>query len=348
MTIGVVSARRLGTDVLLRTLALRPEHHVLWVANSGPEAIECCRSSGTPDLILMDLVEGMDVVDATRRVMESAPCAILLVTASVRVNAGRVFEAMGHGALDVVEMPAAAATGSGDGAEQLLAKLAVISRLLGKTDRLHRASAAASRTGLPPVLHPLVAIGASAGGPAALAELLRRLPKDFPAAIVVVQHVEAQFAAGLAHWLGQQSSLPVTLAKEGQRPSIGTVLLAGTNDHLVLTAASKLSYTPEPRDYVYRPSVDVFFETVSRVWRGPAVGVLLTGMGRDGAQGLKALRDRGYHTIAQDHASCAVYGMPKAAAALNAAVEILPLLRIAPRLIREVERLNHSLACAMP
>ena len=111
------------------------------------------------------------------------------------------------------------------------------------------------------------------------------------------------------------------------------MLLAGTRDHLELKTADRVGYTVEPRDYVYRPSVDVFFQSVSRLWRGDVVGVLLTGMGRDGALGLKALRTRGHYTIAQDEATSAVYGMPKAAAMLKAAVDILPAERIASKLM---------------
>ena len=179
---------------------------------------------------------------------------------------------------------------------------------------------------------PLVAIGASAGGPAVLAHLLRRLPRAFPAAIVIIQHMDADMASGMAAWLGQDSAVTVRLATEGDRPTPGVALIAGTGDHLVLKGPNRLGYTPEPREYVYRPSVDAFFMSVSRVWRDAAVGVLLTGMGRDGAAGLKAMRDRGFHTIAQDAATSAVYGMPKAAARLDAAVDILPIDRIATRL----------------
>ena len=114
-----------------------------------------------------------------------------------------------------------------------------------------------------------------------------------------------------------------------------------------MTATSDWLYTPEPRDYAYRPSVDVFFQSVSRLWPAQAVGVLLTGMGRDGAVGLKALRNQGHHTIAQDEASSAVYGMPKAAAALNAAVEILPISRIAASVVSEVGKLSPTLVCTL-
>ena len=184
----------------------------------------------------------------------------------------------------------------------------------------------------------LIAIGASAGGPAALAGVLKGLPKDLSAAIVIIQHVDPQFASGMAEWLSQHSALPVRVAAEGDRPTAGIVLIAGTQDHMRLKAADRLGYTAEPRDYVYRPSVDVFFQSVSQHWRGHAIGVLLTGMGRDGALGLKALRDKGHHTIAQDEASSAVYGMPKAAVTLKAAVDILPMTGIASRLVDVLAR----------
>jgi two-component system, chemotaxis family, response regulator WspF len=184
----------------------------------------------------------------------------------------------------------------------------------------------------------LVAIGSSAGGPAALATILAALPADFPAAIVIIQHLDPQMAAGMASWLAGQCTLPLTIAAAGDVPERGRVLLAASNDHLVLQPSGRLAYTPEPRETVHRPSVDVFFESVSSHWRDRAVGVLLTGMGRDGAQGLRTLRDAGHHTIAQDRDSSAVYGMPKAAAALDAAVDILPVTRIAPRLIRLVQQ----------
>jgi chemotaxis response regulator CheB len=180
----------------------------------------------------------------------------------------------------------------------------------------------------------LVAIGASAGGPAALAKLLSDLPSTFPAAIVIVQHVDVQFAAGLAGWLGQQTALEVRLAVEGDRPRPGTVLLAGRDNHLVLTSPTRLGYTLEPADCSYRPSVDVFFKSANRLWPGHLIGLVLTGMGRDGAEGLLALRRGGHHTIAQDEKSSAVYGMPKAAMELEAAEEVLALNKIGPRLTK--------------
>src|SRR5439155_13483432 len=144
----------------------------------------------------------------------------------------------------------------------------------------------------------------------ALATVLGRLPETFRASLVIVQHVDAQFMSGLAEWLDYQTPLRVRLAREGDRPQPGTVLLAGSENHLAFASPARLIYTPHPTDCSYRPSVDVFFNSVKKFWRGDVIGVLLTGMGRDGADGLLALRRRGHHTIAQDKATSAVYGMP--------------------------------------
>ena len=333
MKIGIVNDMSLAVEALRRVVALKPEHELIWVARNGVEAVDQC-AARTPDLVLMDLIMPvMDGVEATRRIMAATPCAILVVTASVGTNAGRVFEAMGHGALDAVNTPT---LGSGDPAvtaAPLLKKIDNIARLLGNGKTPPRPAARIAQAPSTNAAGWLLAIGASAGGPAALKTLLADIPGDFPAAIVIVQHVDELFAAGMAAWLGRDSKLPIRVAREDESPQAGTVLLAGTNDHLRLKTAKRLGYTAEPREHFYRPSVDVFFESVVQLWPNRAVGVLLTGMGTDGAQGLKALRNKGHHTIAQDRASSAVYGMPKAAAALDAAVEILPLDRIAPKLV---------------
>jgi two-component system response regulator WspF len=242
-----------------------------------------------------------------------------------------VFEAMGYGALDVVDTPAIGGGNPQEAAAPLLRKIMNIGWLIG--DHSNRVRSAPSSHRHSSSRQHLVAIGSSAGGPAALEVLLKGLPRDFSAAIVLVQHVDQVFAAGMAEWLASASGLDVRLAQEGEPPQSGTVLLAGTNHHIRLLKNGTLAYTAEPVNEIYRPSIDVFFESVASYWSGDAVGVLLTGMGRDGAQGLKLMRQQGYLTIAQDQQSSAVYGMPKAAAAIDAAVEVRPLDKIAPRLL---------------
>jgi two-component system response regulator WspF len=263
--------------------------------------------------------------------MAQTPCAIVIVTVDRQQNVHRVFEAMGHGALDVVDTPALGAGNAQEAAAPLLRKIMNIGWLIG--DKGNRERSAPSPTRSPGPRQSLIAIGSSAGGPAALEILLKGLPRDFSPAIVLVQHVDQVFAAGMAEWLGSASGLNVRLAQEGEPPQGGTVLLAGTNHHIRLLKNGTLAYTAEPVNEIYRPSIDVFFESVASYWNGDAVGILLTGMGRDGAQGLKLMRQQGYLTIAQDQQSSAVYGMPKAAAAIDAAVEIRPLEKIAPRLL---------------
>jgi chemotaxis response regulator CheB len=329
MRIGIVSESAATVQSLLEQVTGGSHHRVVGTARNAAEAVEmCCRNR--PDVVLLDLsVTEPGCVETTRRIMAGAPCAILVVTDSVAANAERVFDAMGAGAIDAVAM-AAEPSGLSSGPHLLLSKLDLISRLIGDADRPSRAGEPVT-SGFGATR--LVAIGASAGGPAALTAILGALPGDFPAAVAIVQHLDEQFANGLVEWLGQYSTLPVRIAGEGDLVRPGVVVVAGTGNHLVLTSAERFGYTPHPAEHVYRPSVDVFFESVNRKWQGDAIGVLLTGMGRDGARGLKALRDTGHHTIAQDEASSALYGMPKAAAAMHAAAEILSIERIAGRLL---------------
>ncbi|MCR8932909.1 MULTISPECIES: chemotaxis response regulator protein-glutamate methylesterase [Pseudomonas] len=331
MRIAIVNDMPLAVEALRRALAFEPAHQVVWVARNGAEAVQLC-AENTPDLILMDLIMPiMDGVEATRRIMAETPCAIVIVTVDRQQNVHRVFEAMGHGALDVVDTPAVGGGNPQEAAAPLLRKILNIGWLIG--DKAPRTRPAPTPQRSSASRQRLVAIGSSAGGPAALEVLLKGLPKDFSAAIVLVQHVDQVFAAGMAEWLAGASGLDVRLAREGEPPQSGAVLLAGTNHHIRLLKNGTLAYTAEPVNEIYRPSIDVFFESVANYWNGDAVGVLLTGMGRDGAQGLKLMRQQGYLTIAQDQNSSAVYGMPKAAAAIDAAVEIRPLERIAPRLL---------------
>jgi chemotaxis response regulator CheB len=332
MKIGIANDLPLATQLLRRVALLHPGASIAWTARDGVEAVAMCAKE-TPDLILMDLVmPNMDGVEATRQIMAKTPCAILVVTTSIDINADRVFGAMGCGALDAVDSPVLGKKDLREAAAPLLGHIDRVAQIIASRNRRLVAKAPPRRPQEDTYNGRMVAIGASAGGPAALAQLLSGLPKEFRAAIVVVQHVDEKFVDGMAGWLNQISPLPVRVAKEGDRPVVGTVLLAGSGDHLEFKTADKLGYSPEPRDVAYRPSIDVFFESISRKWKGQTAAVLLTGMGRDGAVGLRALRDRGIHTIAQDEKSSAVYGMPKAAAELDAAVDVLALDQIAPKL----------------
>lgn len=334
MRIAIVNDSPMAVEVLVRLLTRAAGHELAWTARDGPEAIAACRDD-LPDLILMDLVmPGPNGVETTRRIMAETPCPILIVTGSVDRNTSKIFDALGAGALDVVATPVLGINGHGEGGEALLGKIKIISRLVTGRNPSPASIPALQVTGTVPAQNRLIAIGSSAGGPSALATVLSGLPKDFPAAIVIIQHVDTQFSALLSQWLNGQSALPVRIAGDGDYPEPGTVLLAGGNDHLIFSGPRRLCRTAQPESCCYRPSVDVFFESVARHWKGETAGVLLTGMGRDGAKGLKTLRDHGALTIAQDQATSTVYGMPKAAAEIGAAAEVLPIDQIASRLIR--------------
>jgi two-component system, chemotaxis family, response regulator WspF len=327
MRIAIVNDMPIAVEALRRVVSSVSSYEMAWIARDGAEAVERC-ARDTPDLILMDLqMPVMNGVEATRNIMARSPCAILIVTSTVGGHAPDVFEAMGYGALDAICTPVLGRGGDPAGGTELLNKIARIGRLIGKPTP-------------PPSPHilipPLLAIGASTGGPQALVALLSQLPDDFSAATVIVQHVDESFAPGLAEWLDQQVYLPVSVAIAGDRLAAGKVVIAATNDHLILQLNLTLQYVQEPIDYSYRPSVDVFFQSVAQHWPRPGAAVLLTGMGRDGAEGLKALRAAGWHTIAQDRESCAIYGMPKAALELDAAVEILPIEAIASACARKL------------
>jgi len=331
MRIALVNDVPMAIEAMRRIVVSSPEHQIAWTAMDGAQALAWCRRD-RPDLILMDLImPHMNGVEATSRIMAECPCAIVVVTASVSCSCSAVFQAMGAGALDAVNTPVLEHLQGSTGGAQLLAKIETVRRLIGPATPKAFLTPRSAAEAASPEEH-LIAIGASAGGPAALAAILAGLPRGFSCPIVVVQHVDAEFAPALASWLNDQSALEVRLARTNDMPRSGTVLLAAGDKHLVLTERGTLTYAAEPAECLYQPSVDVFFTSVRDHWSGGVTGVLLTGMGRDGAQGLLELRRAGHVTIAQDQTSSAVYGMPKAAAQLDAASEILSLERIGSRI----------------
>jgi two-component system, chemotaxis family, response regulator WspF len=331
MRIAIVNDLALAREAMRRVILSSKAHQLAWTASDGHQALDRCLND-RPDLVLMDLfMPRMDGVAAIRRIMAQCPCPILVVTGSVTGNCAQVFEAMGAGALDAVNTPVLEWPGSCKGSSNLLAKIETIRKLIGiPASQIIQEPPSSPEADV--ALGRLIAIGASAGGPAALARILTYLPASFGSAMVIIQHVDAQFAPALANWLDDQTPLRVRLAQDGDLPTPGTILLAGRDQHLVLRPNGRLAYTAQPDDHPYRPSVDVFFNSIRQNWAGTVTGVLLTGMGRDGARGLLNLCQAGHHTIAQDQASSAVYGMPAAAAQLKAAAEILNLEQIGLRL----------------
>jgi two-component system, chemotaxis family, response regulator WspF len=321
--------------ILRQVVASEPVYTLAWTTGNGVEALGKCRRD-PPDMLLVDLaLAGMDGARFICDVMKEKPCAILVLSDAIDQQAGKVFEAMGCGALDAIATPSLHENGLVKGGNVLLKKMATMAKLLGSATKPLRSGTPGTRSELDR-LSPLVAIGSSTGGPKALATILSALPKTLDAAIVICQHVDLQFAQGLAQWLHSQTPFTVALAGEGMRPQSGVALVAGTNDHLVLGKDLAFHYTAEPRDYPYRPSVNAFFESLQKYWPRKDLAILLTGMGRDGGEGLVSLRKAGWHTIVQDEKTSIVYGMPAAAVELGGAVEILPLEMIAEAILKKI------------
>ena len=337
MNLAIVNDVPAIVALLKLVIEKHSKHSVLWTAEDGREAVRMA-AQDRPDLILMDLVmPTMDGVDSTRAIMQETPCAILLVTASIDHNAHMVFEAMTHGALDATTIPTLSGPTAKQEIENFLYKISIIEKLIAAPRNRQARQLSKDRwRDHGEYTYPLIAIGSSTGGPGALAQILAQFPADFPAPIVIVQHVDKQFSADLANWLDGQCDLTVRLARSGDIPRAGCALLAGGDKHLFMARDGSLGYTENPKELVHRPSIDVFFTSILQYWGNPIIGVLLTGMGRDGANGLLQLRKKEMLTIAQDQATCAVFGMPKAAIALGAAKKILPLDEIANVILQEI------------
>lgn len=336
MRIAIVNHNKKLTDILRTVIDSQPTYEIIWVASSGVEALEKALKN-RPDLILIELnLPVIDGTSVTQKIMKETPCAILIVTEGITKNAAKVFEAMGNGALDAATMPTLDNRGHIKGGDELLKKINTIEKLIIKNDiNLKETQKTVDLISKPSF--PIIAIGSSTGGPKALSEVISRMPANIGASIVIVQHVDVQFSNSLVEWLASQSRLRITVAKTNRRPEIDTVYVAGTNNHLVLTADYTFRYVVEPKDNPYRPSIDEFFFSLASHWQNSGVAVLLTGMGRDGAQGLLALKKAGWHTIAQDKKTSIVYGMPKAAVDINAAQEILPIEHISDAIIRHIK-----------
>jgi two-component system chemotaxis response regulator CheB len=321
---------------IVEILDADPELEVVGEAENGRDAILLCRTL-RPDVISLDMMlPVMTGLAVTEYVMAHFPIPILIVSASL--NRGELFhtyDALAAGAIDVLEKPAGGAE-AGDWAVQLVTALKRVSRIKAITHPRLRLGAAGAKPPPPARKCDLAVIGASTGGPAAVVEILRALPPRFPVPLLLVVHIGAQFGKAFADWLDGQSMHPVSAAAGGETLSAlcGRVVMAPADRHMIVGDGA-LHLSDAAERHSCRPSVDVLFESVARERGATAAACLLTGMGRDGAQGLLAIRQAGGLTIAQDEASSVIYGMPREAALLGAAERVLPLAQIGPALAAE-------------
>ena len=327
---------------LVELLAADPELAVVGEAEDGRRAIELCLAL-QPDVITLDMMlPVMTGVAVTEYLMAHRPTPILIVSASTnRGELHRTYDALAAGAVDVFDKPV---DGGGDEAwareliarVKLVARIKVITHLRGKLGATPGAAPDGDVARGGP--RRLVAIGGSTGGPSAVVRILRQLPATFPCPILLVLHIGQPFGLALADWLDAQTGLRVRPAVDGERLAAvpaGHVIMASPDRHLRLTAG-QLRFDDGPPLHSCRPSIDVLFGTLAASAGAATVACLLTGMGRDGAAGMRALRDAGALTIAQDEATSVIFGMPREAIALGGAEHVLPLDRIAPTVLRAV------------
>ncbi|MDP2795130.1 MAG: chemotaxis-specific protein-glutamate methyltransferase CheB [Sulfurisoma sp.] len=330
----------IALHILQRLLSRSPDIQVVGTAADGREALDLLPALN-PDVICTDLhMPVMDGLELTRAVMASQPRPILVVSVSVEPGSVNVFRLLEAGAVEVYPKPRAILEADQEKlARELASKIRIVAGVL--VFRRKEAAMPAPAPPLPPQpslslpSHApvrIVAIGASTGGPLALREILSRLPAGFQAPVVCVQHIGEGFLSEMVAWLAEVSPLPVKKAAQGETPQAGVVYFTPGDVHLEFDDDGRFALTQAPPCDGYRPSATVTLRAAARCFGAGAVGVLLTGMGRDGAEGMADIAAAGGVTLAQDEASSVVYGMPRAAVELGAARHVLPLEQIAPAL----------------
>ena len=300
---------------IARMLNAAPDVEVVGTAADGLEGIELARTLH-PDVITLDIqMPRLDGLETLRRLAPDFPAAVLLLSSLTQGGAEVTLRGLELGALDFVDKSSVQGPMNMlDLQDELLTKV----RALATRSRRQAAAAALH---VPPepwgaARALAVAIGTSTGGPAALQALIPALPADFPAAVLVVQHIPRGFSRSLADRLAAKSALPVREAEDGELVQPGHVLLAPAGLHMKLRRRGttvRVALDEEPRAALHRPSVDVLMNAVARVYGARAMGVVLTGMGSDGTVGLRAIRDAGGRTLAESEESAVIFGMPKAA-----------------------------------
>jgi two-component system chemotaxis response regulator CheB len=329
-------------EMLAQILASDESIEVVGMAKDGKEAVEAVVRL-RPDLVTMDIhMPVMDGLEATEKIMAYTPTPILVVSSSVYGEGmGRAFDALAIGALEVIKKPEpkewAALESIGRDVirrVKILSRVRVITHIRGRRSPAHGRDVVERRGG-PAGRVSLVAIGSSTGGPSALLNVLGRLRADFPTPVVIAQHIADGFVPGLAGWLDAGCKMKVVAAEDGAEVEPGVAYLAATGSNMEVDGRT-VRFTQPKTGQLYVPSADTLFESVARGYARNAAGVLLTGMGADGAKGLKTLHDRGAPTIAQDEETSTVWGMPKAAIDIGAAGKVLAVHDIAEELERLV------------
>ena len=328
----VVEDSAVVRELLCMILSSDREVVVIGTAGNGAEAVDAVADQ-RPDVITMDIhMPVMDGFESTRRIMETHPTPIVIVSGNTLANElDTSFRALEAGALTLLPRPPGPTHRDYETAARALIRTVKLMSEIKVVRRLpRRKPEPAERPVRVPASIEAVAIGASTGGPAALREIFSVLPRDLPFPLLVVQHIGTGFLAGFVDWLSQVSAIPIHLAIEGEPLLPGTAYVAPEGVHLGVTRGRRVLLSDAMPEHGARPSVSYLFRTCSEIFGDRLLGVLLTGMGRDGAQELGMLKSRGALTVAQDKGSSIVFGMPGEAIRIGAAGKVLALEEIGP------------------
>jgi two-component system, chemotaxis family, protein-glutamate methylesterase/glutaminase len=317
-------------DFLIYILNADPGICVVGSASNGEEALEAVKHY-RPDVITMDIhMPKMDGIEATRRIMETLPVPIVIVSGSTDPHENtKTFRAMEAGALAVLIRPPGIGHPDHEASVRELVQTVI---LMSEVKVVRRWPQTRYRSDMPstpaalvdrPAKVKVVAMGASTGGPPVLQTILAMLPRDFPLPVLIVQHIASGFVTSFVQWLAQTSSLPMHVAEHGEYVAGGHVYVAPDEFQMKVAHGGKIVLTKDGPESGLRPSVSYLFRSIGAVYGGEAVAVLLTGMGRDGAEELRLLKGKGAVTIAQDKESSVVHGMPGEAIKLGGATYIL-------------------------
>lgn len=345
ITVLVVDDSAVSRELLKYIIEEDPQLKVIGMVESGEKALQFLKDH-KPDVITMDIVmPGMDGFEVTRRIMETRPVPILIISGVYSCDdVAKTFQSIEAGALAILEKPQGVqAQHYMEESEEIRATIKSISEIKLIT-RFNKTSLSASKGISEDDLesYQAVAIGGSLGGPQALHQIFSQLPADFAAPIFIVQHISDGFVQGLVNWLNTISALKIKVAEHQEIALPGHVYIAPCKFHMEIKPGNKILLTDEFSQDLLKPSVARLFRSMAETYGRQAIGVLLTGMGRDGAEELLLMKNCGAYTIAQDENSCVLFGMPKEAIQLGAAKNILPLDEIAPMLEKLVKKDTHD------
>ena len=349
VTVLIVDDSAFMRNALTTMLGSDPEIKVIGTARDGVEAVEKTALL-KPDIVTMDVeMPRMDGIEALRLIMDKTPVPVIMVSSLTTEGAHVTLDALDHGAVDFIPK----------NLSELSINIVKIKAMLidkvkqlaksGAARKTRRSTAAPRPVDRPRVALPLstgarrvsvVAIGTSTGGPRAIQEIIPHLPKDFPVPIVIAQHMPPNFTKPFAERLNQLSQITVKEAEEGETLKPGVALVAPGRGHMRVSRPRGLetvvTISENREEFIYRPSVDYLMQSIAELFPGRALGVILTGMGSDGAKGLAALKKTGGRIFAQNEESCIVYGMPRAVVEAGLADKVLSIEEIAGEIINAV------------